>query len=86
MIGIDIAKDKLDVYILQNKEHFIVDNNTSSIKSMVNKLKKNKSLSMMVFEPTGCYSKELEVFCLLTMLFILDVLLSTIKCSLFCNI
>ena len=64
MIGIDVSKDKLDVHILKNNKHLVVANSINGIKKLVKMLQKNKSLSMFVFEPTGCYSKELEVYCL----------------------
>ena len=32
--------------------------------SYLRKLQKNDDLSLLVFEPTGCYSKELEMYCL----------------------
>jgi len=64
MIGIDVSKDKLDVYVLLDNSHLVVENSNAGIKKLVRVLRKNKTLSMLVFEPTGCYSKELEVYCL----------------------
>lgn len=64
MIGIDVAKDKLDVYVLVTKQHMVIKNTAKGICALISKLKKQELLSMLVFEPTGCYSKELEVCCL----------------------
>ena len=64
MIGIDVSKDKLDVYISQEKKHLVIPNTTSKINGLLKRLANKNQLSMLVFEPTGCYSKELEVCCL----------------------
>lgn len=64
MIGIDVAKGKLDVYVLESHEHMVIKNNTKNIKALMRRLRKMNKLDLFIFEPTGCYSKELEVCCL----------------------
>lgn len=64
MIGVDVSKDKLDIYIAQTGKHQVISNTTKQISMFFQKLKDKQAMSMVVFEPTGCYSKELEVCCL----------------------
>jgi transposase len=68
-VGIDISKLKLDVFLIENvstnkSEHFIVENNSDGIKSIISKLKKRKielSQTLFCFENTGVYTYPLSI-------------------------
>lgn len=62
IIGIDVAKSKLDIFILPSSEHFVIDNKKSDItKFFAEFLKKHelKNVKMCVMESTGGYEKLL---------------------------
>ena len=66
-VGIDISKLKLDVNLLNSQtlqsEHFMIDNNSKSLKDFVKLLtKRNIDLSQVLFccENTGVYSNHLS--------------------------
>lgn len=68
-VGIDISKLKLDVFLIENvsttkSEHFIVENNSDGIKSIISQLKKRKielSKTLFCFENTGVYTYPLSI-------------------------
>jgi transposase len=69
-VGIDVSKSKLDIVILNinslnQTAHFIVENNSKGIKSIINYLQKNEidpTTSLFCFESTGVYSYPLSAF------------------------
>ena len=66
-IGIDVAKQTLQVYIPFKDENISIKNTPKAIKSLYSKLKKyyKKELDQVVFvfEPTSTYSSQLKYFC-----------------------
>lgn len=66
-IGIDVAKQTLQVYIPFKDENIRIKNTSKAIKSLYSKLKKyyKKELErvVFVFEPTSTYSSSLKYFC-----------------------
>ncbi len=64
IVGIDVSKDKLDVYVLSTKKHDVIKNTKASIKSFFkNKLNK-ADLELVVFEATGGYERFLHAYML----------------------
>src|ERR1700747_845389 len=71
IIGIDVSKLKLDVWLMENpkdskQEHFIVSNNEKGINQIIKTIKKQKySIEdcLFCFENTGIYSMPLS-YCL----------------------
>ena len=71
IIGIDVSKLKLDVWLMKNpedskQEHFIVTNDEKGIKQIIKTIKKQKiplEECLFCLENTGIYSKPLS-FCL----------------------
>ena len=62
IIGIDISKDKLDVFNSSNGKYVEIKNTKASISSFFkNKLSKDE-IEMVVFEPTGGYEKMLYTY------------------------
>ena len=65
-IGIDVSKDKLDVFIPSINLHFIVSNDTNGFARLLETLFKStkckKQDLLLCFENTGKYSKMLSVF------------------------
>lgn len=69
-IGIDVSKLKLDVVVLDiellnQTEHFVVENNQKGIKSILDFLKKKKinpNTTLFCYESTGVYNYPLNVF------------------------
>lgn len=56
--GIDVAKHKLDVFIDTLAEHFTLDNNETSILTLIEKLR-NAQVRLVVIEATGRYHRRL---------------------------
>lgn len=54
IVGIDVGKYSLDIYITKTKKSFKVDNTLKAIGQLITKLKKLKSVKL-IFEPTGGY-------------------------------
>lgn len=67
IIGIDVSKSVLDVYILSLNFHFTVDNNPSGFVQLLEicttRLNCKLSGLFLCFENTGRYSRLLAVFC-----------------------
>ena len=60
IIGIDVAKDKLDICILPQNECYQVKNNRTNIAALFKKLQnKNEDIELVLFEATGGYEKPL---------------------------
>ena len=61
-VGIDVGKHQLEVYYASH--HFCVDNTKDGIKQLIQRLKKqgvnNKTNSLIVFEATGGYERQLS--------------------------
>jgi transposase len=66
VIGIDVSKDKLDVYFYETGLHFIVSNDFKGFAKLtemiMNNSKCNKKHILICFENTGKYSKQLSVY------------------------
>lgn len=66
VVGIDVSKDKLDVYIYQTDLHFIVSNDFRGFAKLTEMIIKNSKCSkkqiLVCFENTGKYSKQLSVY------------------------
>jgi transposase len=66
IVGIDVSKNVLDVYIFYLKYHFTVSNNPSGFARLIEvcteKLKEDMPNVFFCFEDTGRYSKLLSVF------------------------
>ena len=66
IIGIDVSKDKLDVYFHDTEFHFIIENNYKGFAKLIELIMKNAKCPreeiFVCFENTGKYSKQLSVF------------------------
>lgn len=66
IVGIDVSKKVLDIYILSEKHHFVISNNPEGFAQMVEicamKLRDRLENVFFCFEDTGRYSKLLSVF------------------------
>lgn len=66
VIGIDVSKDKLDVYFQATGSHFILPNSSDGFASLFEAVIKDAKCDLtevlICFENTGKYSKELSVF------------------------
>lgn len=66
IIGIDVSKSKMDVYIFQKNLHFIVDNTSEGyvvlLERIINSTACNKEDIFICFENTGKYSRMLSIF------------------------
>jgi len=65
IIGIDVSKLVLDVFILSSKYHFQVENSPTGFAKLLemccSKLKENRKQLHVCFENTGRYSRMLAV-------------------------
>lgn len=57
-VGIDVSKDKLDIFIRPDNRHFVRDNNPSSLKKLAIDLQKLNP-ELVAMESTGGYEKDL---------------------------
>jgi len=66
VIGIDVSKEKLDVYFYTTGFHFIVLNSTRGFAKLIENIMQNAGCALtgvlICFENTGKYSKQLAVF------------------------
>ena len=63
ILGVDVSKDKLDITLSSNGEHYEIKNSKAGIKSfMKNRVKSTEQLELVVFEATGGYEKELHCY------------------------
>lgn len=53
-VGVDVSKNKLDIYILEMKKHFVVPNNEDGLKELLKELSKH-SVEQIVCESSGGY-------------------------------
>lgn len=60
-IGIDISKEKIDVCILPKANNYIFKNDISGFEEFY-KIAKKLDISMIIFEATGRYHRDLEEF------------------------
>ena len=58
IIGIDVSKDKLDIWDNVAKKHFVIKNETRSIGSWLKKTGQQYSDITILLEPTGGYEKQ----------------------------
>lgn len=65
IVGIDVSKDKLDIHVSSENKYFVIKNTQPSIASfMKNKLSKLGEPKLVVFESTGGYEKQLQLYLL----------------------
>jgi transposase len=57
-VGIDVSKDKLDIFIRPDARHFIIDNNQASLDKLAKELHKLNP-QLIAMEATGSYHKDL---------------------------
>lgn len=57
-VGIDVSKDKLDIFIRPDGRHFVIENETSCLKELSKELQKLNP-ELIAMESTGGYEKEL---------------------------
>ena len=66
-IGFDISKSTINVHIPQGSLDLEIENTNTAIKSLYSKLKKiykkDRDNLIFIYEPTGSYSYQLELFC-----------------------
>ena len=63
-LGIDVSKDKLDIWLSPNCEHRVVENNKLAIQSFIEELKiRALPIKLVVMEATGGYEKEVAILC-----------------------
>jgi transposase len=66
IVGIDVSKKGLDIYILSEKHHFVISNDPRGFAQMIEiyamKLGNRLEHVFFCFEDTGRYSKLLYVF------------------------
>ncbi len=66
IVGIDVSKNSLDVFILKSNHYFQVANNPEGFVKLLQEatmvLSQSKDLLHFCFENTGCYSRQLSVF------------------------
>jgi len=55
VMGIDVAKDKLDIFCQYSGEHVIIKNDEKSIRTYIKKTCKDKIINRVVLESTGGY-------------------------------
>jgi len=58
IIGVDVAKDKLDIYVHPVANHFVISNDEKAIKTFFSKLNQEYKIKMVVLESTGGYEKR----------------------------
>lgn len=57
IIGIDVAKDKLDIILLPSNEHFVVPNNRNQINQFIRRTLSKVKVKKIVMEATGGYEQ-----------------------------
>lgn len=57
IVGVDVSKDKLDIYLHPVEIYQEIANEAKSIKKFFANLKKSYTIKMVVLEPTGGYEK-----------------------------
>jgi transposase len=60
VIGIDVSKEKLDVFIHRKGEHFVIDNSEEAL----NELLVGRKNAVVIFEPCGMYTEFIKLCCL----------------------
>ena len=66
IIGIDVSKDKLDIFCRDSNEHFIVENSMEGLDRLTQFFDAHKYQHQdiwIAFEQTGIYHKTLEAYC-----------------------
>lgn len=67
IFGIDVSKNKLDVYCKDSDEHFEVDNSSEGfdkLSKFIEVHQYQKKAVWIAFEKTGAYHKAIESFCI----------------------
>jgi len=64
VIGIDVSKDKLDIYIQGTGEHRVIVNHPRQIGEWLTQMTQQYQGLKLVFEPTGRYEKKLILLAL----------------------
>lgn len=65
IVGVDVSKDKLDVYVSPQAKHWVIKNSNAGIRSFMRELNSSfGAADLIVFESTGGYEKALECYLL----------------------
>lgn len=64
IIGIDVSKDKLDIYVQGTAEHRVITNHPRQIGEWLTQMIRQYPRLKLVFEPTGRYEKKLILLAL----------------------
>jgi transposase len=64
IIGIDVSKDKLDVFNSSNGKHYVILNTKASISSFFKNKLSVDEIKLVIFEATGGYEKRLLCYVL----------------------
>jgi len=59
IIGIDVSKDKLDIWSLPENKHLVISNNRRCIGHWMTSILKHHTIDKVLLEPTGGYEKAL---------------------------
>ena len=62
IIGIDVSKDKLDIYILSMNKYHKIKNTKAGITSFFKNKLNSSEMTLVVFESTGSYGKTLQLY------------------------
>lgn len=62
ILGVDIAKQKIDVFFLSNATHAVYSNDNKGFKALLKRLKKLNAKAKIVMEASGGYERELFDF------------------------
>ena len=62
ILGVDIAKQKIDVFFLSNASHAVYSNDNKGFKALLKRLKKLKAKAKIVMEASGGYERDLFDF------------------------
>jgi len=62
IVGIDVSKDKLDVFVSETNQHHTIKNTKAAIGSFFKSKLKNLSVDLVVFEATGGYERLLQLY------------------------
>lgn len=64
ILGIDVSKDKLDIYVLPHKQHHTIKNSKASLQSFFKNQCPQGVIKQVIFEATGGYEKPVHSYVL----------------------
>lgn len=59
IIGVDVAKNKLDIFNSKTQQHQVIDNAPEAIAAFLQEIKRGRSKTLVVMEATGGYERLL---------------------------